>query len=94
MLRHNLGVVLTKSNRMALEPIPKMSPLSQSIARDGHTVRVEIYEGDEGKWILEVVDEFDGSTVWDDQFHTDQAALDEVHKTIAEDGIESLVGDP
>jgi hypothetical protein len=78
---------------MELEPISKASRLSQSITRDGHTVQVEIYEGDGGKWILEVVDEFNGSTVWDDQFETDQAALDEVHKTIAEEGIGSLIGE-
>jgi hypothetical protein len=77
---------------MALEPGPKSSPLSQPITRDGHTVQVAIYEGDDTKWILEVVDEFGNSTVWNDQFDTDRAALDEVHKTIAEEGIESLVG--
>ena len=76
------------------DPSPKMSPLCQSVTREGHTVQIEIYEGDPGKWILEVVDMAGNSTVWDDQFDTDQQALDELHRTITEEGIESLVGSP
>ena len=79
---------------MSIDPVPKMSPLCQSLTRDGHTVQIDIYEGDPGKWILEVVDALGNSTVWDDQFDTDQQALDELHKTIREEGIESLVGLP
>jgi hypothetical protein len=70
-----------------------MSPLCQTITRAGRTVRVEIYQGDPGAWILEVVDEFGNSTVWDDQFKTDQQALDEANRTILEEGIESLIGE-
>ena len=55
---------------------------------------IEIYEGDSGKWILEVVDKYGNSTVWDEQFSSDQAALDEAMKVIREEGIESLVGSP
>ena len=77
------------------DPYPAMSPLCQSLTRDGHTVQIEIYQGDDpGKWILEVVDEFGNSTVWDDQFDSDQQALDEVHETVREEGIESLIGEP
>ncbi|MDH4071207.1 MAG: hypothetical protein OEV30_12385 [Ignavibacteria bacterium] len=71
--------------------IPEMSPLCRSITRDGHRIDVQIYRGDTG-WILEVVDRFLNSTVWDDEFETDQQALDEVHRTIEEEGIESIVG--
>lgn len=71
---------------------PRMSPLCRSVTRDGHTVQVEIYEGDAGKWILEVVDEFNASTVWHEQFATDQAALDELNRTLLEEGIASLIG--
>ncbi len=73
-------------------PEIKMSPLCQAITSDGQTVQVDIYEGDPGKWILEVVDEFNNSTVWDDQFETDKEALDEVEKTIKEEGIQALIG--
>ena len=79
---------------MSIEPVLKMSPLCHSLTKDGHTVKIEIYEGDPGQWILEVVDESGNSTIWDDQFDTDQQALNEVHKTITDEGIESLVGSP
>lgn len=70
------------------------SPLCQEVARDGHTIKVEIYQDGEGRWILEAVDEYWGSTVWDEHFKTDQAALDELFRTIEEEGIASLVGEP
>ena len=71
-----------------------MSPLSRPITSGADTVRVHIYQGDPGQWLLEVEDKFGNSTVWDDQFDTDQLALEEVMKTIAEEGIGSLVGEP
>jgi len=37
-----------------------MSPLCQTIERDGHTVEVHIYQTDERKWILETVDIYQG----------------------------------
>ena len=69
-----------------------MSPLCQSIERDGKSVRVDIYDDGDGKWILEVVDEFGNSVVWDDHFPTDQEALDEVLDTIEKEGIDALIG--
>ena len=70
----------------------KMSPLCQKVESNGKSVEVEIYGNGDGKWILEVVDEFNNSTVWDDAFPTDQAALDELNDTIKTDGIECLIG--
>ena len=70
----------------------KMSPLSQKISSGGKTVQVDIYEDGEGKWILEVVDEFNNSTVWDDHFETDRAALIEAKKEILAEGVGSLIG--
>ena len=69
------------------------SPLSQHVERDGHSVRIDIYGDGAGAWILEVVDEYNNSTVWDDVFETDQFALDEAMRTIDTDGIGTLVGD-
>ena len=69
-----------------------MSPLSQKISSGGKTVDVDIYEDGEGGWILEVADEFNNSTVWDDPFDTDTEALNEAKKTIADEGIDSLIG--
>ena len=79
---------------MELFSAPKSSPLRQSIDSSGVSVAVEIYEGDPGKWILEVVDQYGNSTVWDDQFPSDYDALAEVKRVILEDGIESLIGPP
>ncbi len=70
----------------------EMSPLSQELTDSGKSVRVDIYRGNTGGWNLEVVDEFGNSTVWDDEFDSDAAALDEVRATIRDDGIDSLIG--
>ena len=74
------------------EQTPNHSPLAQSVTRDGKTVQVDIYENGKGGWLLEVVDEFWNSTVWDDSFESDREALAEALKTIDEEGIESLIG--
>jgi hypothetical protein len=71
------------------------SPLSGIVARDGVSVRVEIYrlvEGDRS-WTLEVIDPEGGSTVWDDRFATDQDAYDEFYRTLEVDGIRSFLED-
>lgn len=72
----------------------EMSPLCQDITDSGKTVRIEIYRGGGSKWQLEVVDEFNNSTVWDDQFDTDVAALEEAKAAIRDEGIEALIGMP
>lgn len=67
------------------------SPLEERVTRDAVTVEVLIYRGkDESEWILEVVDEHGGSTVWDDSFPSDQAAYDAAMATITEEGIGSF----
>lgn len=73
---------------------PEHSPLAQSVTREGKTVRVEIYEDGEGGWLLAVVDDYGNSTVWDDPFPSDGAALEEALKAIDEEGIDSLIGSP
>ncbi|MFZ4540012.1 UPF0149 family protein [Propionivibrio sp.] len=73
---------------------PNRSPLSQSVTRDGKTVSIEIYEDGAGGWLLEVVDEYGNSNLWESSFSTDGEALDEALKTIDEEGIESLIGLP
>jgi hypothetical protein len=78
---------------MTDEPKLELSPLSQEVSSGGRTVNVEIYrlEGDTS-WALEVVDEHNNSTVWDDTFETESAALTEAKKTILSEGVNSLVG--
>lgn len=70
------------------------SALNRTITRDGSSVEVEIYRAETEHWILEVVDAHGNSTVWDDLFPTDQLALDEVVRTVDEQGIDVLIGAP
>ena len=78
---------------MSLEPKLEISDLSQSISSGGRTVNIQIYrlEG-ESMWWLEIEDEFNNSTCWDDPFPTESAALTEAKKTILAEGIQSLIG--
>lgn len=71
-----------------------ISPLSQGVTRDGKQIKFEIYDDGEGGWLLESVDEHGNSMVWDNAFPTDQAALDEGMRTIADEGIDVLIGPP
>ena len=70
------------------------SPLCRSVTDKGQTVRFEIYRGPDSDWTLEAVDTSNNSTVWDELFATDQAALDEALRTVREEGIASLIGRP
>lgn len=72
----------------------KMSPLSLRMQIDGKEIDVQIYENGAGGWLLEVVDEFNNSTVWDDPFPSDQEAMKELQRAIQEDGVDSLIGPP
>ena len=75
------------------EPVLEHSPLCQEISSVGKTVNIEIYRFvGENEWVLEVVDQFNNSTVWDESFATDSAAIAEVKKTILSNGIASLIG--
>jgi hypothetical protein len=51
------------------------SPLGQKILSVGKTVGIEINEDCQGGWLLQVVDEHDNSTVWEDSFPANTAAL-------------------
>ena len=75
------------------DPNIETSPLSQQVSSGGRTVSVEIYrlEG-ETSWALEIIDEHNNSTVWDDTFETESAALTEAKKTILAEGVSSLIG--
>jgi len=74
------------------DPEIVMSPLCQEISKDGTRVQVDIFRCEnEAGWILEVIDEENASTVWDQPFDTDQEALDAAIKVIEEDGIRSFL---
>lgn len=68
------------------------SPLERAISGDGVSLQILIYRGlRDTEWHLEVEDHLGGSTVWDGQFQTDQAALDAALLAIEEDGFENFV---
>jgi hypothetical protein len=77
---------------MLLEKKLVLSELSQIASHDGTFVEIEIYRlEDENVWTLEVVDETNASTVWDNTYPTEQAALDEALRVINEEGIRSFM---
>jgi hypothetical protein len=73
-------------------PDPKIidSPLSCVFKRDGQSVDVRIFRLEDTEWSLEIVASDNSSTVWDDLFASDEAALTEALKAIEEDGIGSF----
>jgi len=74
------------------DPETIMSPLCREISGDGTRIQVDIYSvEDESGWFLEVIDEENASTVWDDPFDTDQEALDAMMEIIEKDGIRSFL---
>jgi hypothetical protein len=78
-------------------PIPdrelEHSPLSGLFAREGITVEVQIYRfaGTSDAWVLEVVDQEGGSTVWTESFFTDQAAHKAFLRAVEEDGMRQFL---
>ncbi len=70
------------------------SPLQQTYSENGHSVEICIYRMKDTPWTLEVVDVHGNSTVWDEEFESDQAAFDEFFRTVKEEGMESLIGEP
>lgn len=82
---------------MVIEDDPDIenSPLSGRVTRDGVTVDLQIYRiaGTNEGWTLEVVDEQQASTVWEDVFATDRDAYAEFSRTLETDGIRSFSED-
>jgi hypothetical protein len=83
---------LTEHAAAEAERDPVFSSLSQRVVRDGTAVDIEIYDDGKGGWLLEVVDEFGNSTVWDHSFCSDGAAFGDALTTINTEGIASLIG--
>ncbi len=70
-----------------------ISELSTELSNGGRTVNVEIFRLEhEKEWALAINDEFNNSTVWDDTFTTDSAALTEAKKAILEEGVNAFIG--
>ena len=58
------------------------------VTKDEVTVELCIYRLEDTKWTFEVVDAEGTSTVWDDEFETDDAAYAEFQKAIAQGMLE------
>jgi hypothetical protein len=68
------------------------SSLSRTVTVDGVTVEVRIFRLEQDQhWLLEVVNEFGNSTVWDDVFETDKAASAAFEVALAHEGIETFL---
>lgn len=68
------------------------SKLSRRIVDGDVSVDVMIYRPENSpEWVLEVIDQEGGSTVWEDSFQSDEAALVEALAAIDEDGLASFM---
>jgi hypothetical protein len=72
---------------MSEDPELIRSRHSRYFTHDGVTVELCIYRLENTKWTLEVVDADGTSTVWDDEFETDDDAHAEFLRSIEESGM-------
>ncbi|MEN3031053.1 hypothetical protein [Chromobacterium amazonense] len=68
------------------------SALQQKYTSEGKTVEVCIYRLPDTGWTLEIVDEYNNSTIFDGEFESDQEAFDLFLKEVEQEGIESMIG--
>ena len=71
---------------------PKLinSPLSQSVEENGQRIEIAIYRLEDTDWTLEIVANDGCSTVWEEPFDSDEAALAEALSAIKDEGITSF----
>ena len=76
------------------DPTVRMSPLSQVVADDGTMIAVRIYRFPRirARWVLEIVDENGGLTLWSAVFPNDRAALRRALDVIEAEGIRTFLG--
>lgn len=67
------------------------SPLQRKYSVDGHEVEIHIYRMPDTGWSLEVVDENNNSTVWEDLFASDEEALAVALQELTDEGIEAFI---
>jgi hypothetical protein len=78
---------------MSNEPELEESLLNGPVTSGKRTVDIQIYRlKGEPEWTLEIVDEYNNSTVWDATFASDSAAMAEAKKSILKETIGSFVG--
>ena len=78
---------------MTNDPELEYSPLTQTITEHDRSIDVYISREKGGsEWYLEVVDDQDNSSVWEDAFASDKQALNLVTKIIAQEGFTIFLG--
>ncbi|WP_078084462.1 hypothetical protein [Microbulbifer mangrovi] len=77
---------------MADDITPQESPLCRAFSDGNHTVNIDIYSDGEDGWLLEIVDENNNTTVWEDAFDTDEEALQEALDALKEEGVGAFIG--
>ena len=78
---------------MTNDPELEYSPLTQTITEHDRSIDVYIYREKGGsEWYLEVVDDQDNSSAWEDAFASDKQALNLVTKIIAQEGFTIFLG--
>jgi hypothetical protein len=78
---------------MTNEPELEYSPLTQTITEHDRSIDVYIYREKGGsEWYLEVVDDHDHSSVWEDSFVTDKQAWNMVQNIIKQEGFAIFLG--
>ena len=70
----------------------QFSKLSRDFKDGDQCLHIDIYCGEDHQWILEIIDPYNNSIVWDKQFSSDRDALDEAINSIIKDGIEAYIG--
>ena len=85
---------MTPCREILVSDEPKLiySDLQTTLAIDGHTLEINIYRLPDTDWTLEVVDEDNNSTVWEDSCETDEAALAEAIGEIKSEGVHAFIG--
>ncbi|MGA1804265.1 hypothetical protein [Rhizobium sp. HT1-10] len=77
------------------DPRREYSELSGEFSENGVTVRISISRPVDSQldWTMEIIDQADGVTTWEDGFSTDREAFDEFLATIERDGLSSFLDD-
>lgn len=78
------------------EPEYEHSGYAGEFTAEGVTVLVDIFRplGSTGPWSMEVIDQEEGLTVWEDPFPTDKDAFEEFLATVERDGMAAFLEDP
>ena len=75
------------------EPKLIISKKSQTISSGGKTVYAEIYRlENEKRWALAIDDKFNNTSILDNTFKSEKAALLQAKKLILEEGINNFIG--